>query len=119
MTEPIDRELAVDIEAAVRAAPGVTGLFRVGGVISMVVDAGARAAGISGEGSSLARVERSADGLRVEVAIGVDAAAGSVGSSRRVHEAIDALCTARGLLPAEIHVTVVHVDDTSRATSAR
>ncbi len=113
MMEPADRELAARIEAAVRAVPGVTEVFRMGGLVSKVVDAGAQILGIQDGETSPVRMERSADGCRVEVALGVDNSAGAVETTRRVQAAIGALGAAQGAALAEIRVTVVHIDETS------
>lgn len=119
MIGPKDRELAADIETTVRAIPGVTTLFRTGSIVSKVVDAGVQMLGIQDDGAPLVRLERSPEGPRVEVAIGVHATMGAVETSGRVHEAIVALCTDQGFNPAEIHVTVVHIDDTPTTGSSR
>jgi len=112
MTESADRELAADIEAAVRVVPGVTAVFRAGGLLSKALVAGAQLLGIGDEEASLVRVVRAPDGIRVEVAIGVHSAAGAVATAHRVQAAIDALGAAHGASLAGVHVTVVHVDDT-------
>ena len=119
MIEPKDRELAADIETTVRAIPGVTALFRTGSIVSKVVDAGAQILGIQDDGAPLIRLERPPEGPRVEVAIGVCATVGAVETSGRVHAAIGALCTDQGFNPAEIRVTVVHIDDTPTKGSSR
>lgn len=113
MMEPADRELAADIEATVRAVPGVTEVFRMGGLVPRVIDAGGQTLGIQHDETSHVRVERSADGDRVQVAIGVDSSAGAVETTRRIQAAIGALGAAQGAALTEIRVTVVHIDDTS------
>ncbi len=119
MMRPADRELAARIEAAVRVVPGVTDVFRVGGLVSEVVDAGAQVLGIQDGGTPPVRVERSADGDRVEVAIGVDSSAGAVETTRRVGAAIGALSAAQGAALTRIRVTVVHIDETSTKGPSR
>jgi len=114
MTEPTDQAMAADIETTVRAVPGVTSIFRTGGIISKVVDAGAQLLGPPQNEVTLVRWEHhAAEGSRVEAAIGVCAGAGAAETSRQVHAAITALCTHRGYFPVEIHLTVVHIDEGS------
>lgn len=111
MTEPTDQAMAEDIETAVRAVPGVTTIFRTGGIISKVVDAGAQLFGAQQNEAPLIRWEHTPDGPRAEAAIGVLAAVGAAETGRRVHAAIAALCSSRGCTPVEIRLTVVHIDD--------
>lgn len=111
MTMSQDQVSVGDIEATVRAIPGVSAIFRSGTTVSKVIDAGARLLGIRDDDIPLVRVEQETEGLRVEVAIGVQPSAGAVETTRRVHAAIDALLAQYGIASAEIHITVVHVDD--------
>ncbi len=115
MIDPSDRELTADIETAVRAIPGVTAIFRPGSLVSKTVDAAARSIGVRDRSEPLIGIDWSPDGAQVEVAISVDDAAGSVETSRRVHAAIGAVCTARGITPGKTSVTVVHIGDTTSA----
>ncbi|GAA4487160.1 hypothetical protein [Microbacterium panaciterrae] len=111
MSDPRDQELVEDIETAVRAIPGVTGIFRSGTTVAKVVDAGARLLGIRDADASLVRLEQTPEGARVEVAVGVQSSAGAVATTTRVHAAIDALCAGRRIGSVQIRITVVHVDD--------
>jgi len=113
MTDIEGQALAADLETAVREVAGVTGLFRVGGVLSNVADAGAEILGLEGARPPLVRVDTAENGWSVEIAIGVDGIAGSVETSRRVHETIHALCAARGIPFTKIQVTVAHVDEST------
>lgn len=113
MTESTDRDLAADIEGIVREASGVTTIFHTGSLVSKLIDAGVQLIDSQGNGAPLITVERLADEMRVEVAIGVYADAGAVETSHRVHAAIAAFCAAEGCGVAEIHITVVHIDDAS------
>lgn len=119
MTEPTDQAMAEDIETAIRAVPGVASIFRTGGIISKVVDAGAQLLGAQPNVAPLVRWEHTPDGPRAEAAIGVLAAAGAAETSRRVHAAIAALCTGRGCAPVEIRLTVVHIDEGPRDLASR
>lgn len=103
--------LAADVEAVVRGVPGVTAIFRSGTSVSKVVDAGARLLGIRDDDAPLVRVEETPEGIRVEAAIGVHGAARASETVRRAHAAIDALLAQHVTVPAEIHLTVVHIDD--------
>ncbi len=118
MTEDDIRKLIDDIDTTVRAIPGVTGLFSPRGAGAKLVDAGARMLGIRPDDTSLIHLEQTEDGARVEVAIGVQAAAGAVETSCRVQAEIRALCAEQHVVLSEIHVTVVHIDDTSHGKGA-
>ncbi|GAA3663620.1 hypothetical protein [Microbacterium marinilacus] len=102
--------LATAVETAIRSVPGVAGVFRAGTTVSKLVDVGARLVGAKDEAAPLVRIEESADGGRVDAAIGVQASAGAVDTVHRVHAAVDAALVQHGVVPAEIRVTVVHVD---------
>lgn len=113
--EPADREqgnqqLAAGIEAAVRAVPGVTTLFRPGGVVASAIAAGAEVFAVAERETSLVRLKRLTGSLDVEVSIGVDGSVGAVEIVRRVRAAIDAAARANGETVTEIRATVVHVD---------
>lgn len=115
MTEPTSQTMAADIETAVRAVPGVTTIFRTGGIISRVVDAGAQLLGTPEDEVPLIRWEHHAvEGSRVEAAIGVHNGAGAADTSCQVHAAITMLCADRGYFPVEVRLTVVHIDDGPR-----
>lgn len=116
MTEPRDQAIAGDIEAAARAVPGVTTIFRTGGLISKVVETGAQLLGSQQPETPRIRWEHTPDGARVEAAIGVLAAAGAAETARRVHAAITQFCIARGYTPVEICLTVVHIDEAPRTS---
>lgn len=111
MIESSDRDLARAVEAVVRDVEGVTGVFRSGGFAAKAVDAGARLIGIRAGDEALVAVDREAAGIRVDVAVGIDGAAGAVATTRRVHEAIGRLGTALGSPFVEIRVTVAHIEE--------
>lgn len=111
MTKPTDQTMAADIETAARAVPGVSTVFRAGGIISKVVDAGTQLLGVHQNEARLIRLEHAPEGLRVEVAIGVHAGASAAETSHRVHAAITAMCAGRGCTPVEVRLTVVHIDE--------
>lgn len=112
MISPVDQAMTADIEAAIRTVPGVTTLFRAGGVISKAVDVGAQLLGTPQAELPLIRWEhQSAKNARVEAVFGVHADAGATETSRKAHAAITSLCADRGYSPVAIHLTVVHIDD--------
>ena len=111
MIESTGLAMAADIESAVRSVPGVTAVFRSGGMISKVMESGAQLLGTQQVSAPLVRWESSQDGPRVVVAIGVGAASGAAATTCRVHEVIVDLCAARGVTPSDVHVTVVHIDE--------
>jgi hypothetical protein len=112
MTTWQEQALSSEIEAAVRAVPGVSGLFRVG-TLANAIDAGVRLLGIR-DGSPFVRLERSPDGLRADIAIGVHEHAGAVETIRRVQAAASAVIAAQHPAPADVRVTVVHINDAAR-----
>lgn len=109
MNMPMGHGLSHDIETAIRAVPGVTEVFRTGGILSNVVNSGSAFLGVRQDEPRIGWRE-TPDGPYIEVGIGVNAAAGAVDTSHRVHEAITALCTDRGSSPAGVRITVVHVE---------
>lgn len=115
MTTSQDQVRAVDIELATRAMPGVVALFRAGSLASNVFDAGARAIGIRDDSDPLIRIDQTPEGLRVDIAIGVQDDAGAVETIRRVHAAVRAVIAEQHRDTADIRITVVHINDaTSR-----
>jgi len=117
MTLSSDQTVAAELESIIRAVPGVTGLFRTGGVVAKIVDLGAQALGLRGDDSPLVAVDRWTLGISVEVAIGVDAAADGVDVVTRVHGAVEARLVELGAPPAEIRITIVNVDEPARDTA--
>ncbi|WP_087005790.1 hypothetical protein [Gulosibacter sp. 10] len=112
MNDSQERELVEGVEAAVLGVAGVTAVFFAGSRPSRVVDAGVRLLGFRERGAPLVRFERFGDECRVDVAIGVRAAAGVVDTALRVRAAIESIFAESGALRVEARVTVVHVDDT-------
>ncbi|MGF3057466.1 hypothetical protein [Microbacterium sp. YY-01] len=113
MTTSQEHALAADIEFATRAMPGVTALFRVGSLASKVLDAGARAIGLRDDSDPLVRLEQTPEGLRVDIAIGIQEHAGAVETIRRVSAAVRAVIAEHYSSAAEIRITVVHINDTT------
>ncbi|RLP82298.1 hypothetical protein D9V34_10940 [Mycetocola lacteus] len=112
-----DFELAAEIEATVRALPGVTGVFQAGLTVARVVEVGARLLGLRDGAATLVLLERESDTVRVSVAIGVDSAFGATETARRAHDAVGVALRARGEGAASIHVTVVHIEQVVAARS--
>lgn len=106
--------LATDIEVAVRAIPGVSTLFRSGTLVSNAIDAGARLIGIREDSAPRVQLEQAPDGLRADIAIGIRERAGAVETIRRVEAAVRAVIAERNSEPADIRITVVHIDETKR-----
>lgn len=102
---------AEDIDAAVRAVPGVSDLFPAGGVGEVVRELGATALGIGGDGAPRVRVSESPGGIEVELAVGVAESAGAVATCAEVEHAIRVLFEVRDVPLRELRVTVVLVDD--------
>ncbi|MFZ4841886.1 hypothetical protein [Mycetocola saprophilus] len=115
MSSAEDFDLAVEIEATVRALPGVTGVFQAGLTVARVVEVGARLLGLRDGAATLVVLERESDAVRVSVAIGVDSSAGAVDTARRTHAAVEAVLRARADTVAGIQVTVVHIEETAPA----
>ncbi|MEB4613712.1 hypothetical protein OOT08_03575 [Leucobacter sp. M11] len=105
-----DRALATDIEAAILATPGVTTIFRTGTTASKLAEAGARLLGIRDAKTPLVAIERTSEQVSVDVSIGVTGPASVVDTVCRLHTVIDALITQETGGPAEIRITVAHID---------
>ena len=114
MTTSQEHALAADIEVAIRAMPGVAALFRAGSLASNVLDAGARAIGLRDDSDPLIHLDQTPEGLRVDIAIGVQDHAGAVETIRRVHAAVRAVIAEHLSAAADIRITVVHVNDTTK-----
>jgi hypothetical protein len=112
MTTSQEHALAADIEVAIRAMPGVAALFRAGSIASNVLDAGARAIGLRDDSDPLIRLDERPDGLRVDIAIGVQDHVGAVETIRRVHAAVRAVTAEHDPAAVDIRITVVHISDT-------
>ncbi|MGO2112937.1 MAG: hypothetical protein ACTH31_15130 [Pseudoclavibacter sp.] len=119
MTTTENELMIADLEAAIRAVPGVASLYRAGGFISTIVDAGARAFGVRDETASPVRLEPSAEGVGVSVALGVDSTSRAIDVIGRVHSAIVAWLGEHDETPTEINLTVVHIDDSANKKGAR
>ncbi|MBO1901727.1 hypothetical protein J4H92_07145 [Leucobacter weissii] len=109
MSTASERDLAAGVEAAVRAVPGVSTVFQTGGSASKAVEAGGRLLGIRDRDAPLVRVEDTADGTRVEVAIGVRASAAA--TAHRVRAAIEGVLSRERRPAAGVRITVVHIDE--------
>lgn len=107
-TEP-SAALAAEIEAAVRATPGVRNVYRAGSLISNVIGAGAVALGVSRADEPLVAVSRGEQGVVVTASIGIDFSASAADTLRATHDAIDALLAAQGATRERITLTVVYV----------
>ncbi|WEK62287.1 MAG: hypothetical protein P0Y60_05905 [Candidatus Microbacterium colombiense] len=101
--------LATEIDAAVRATPGVSSIYRSGSLISNLVGAGAAALGVTGQDEPLVSVVDGDDGLRIEASVGVDFAASALDTLTAARAAIAAVLADRGLRAAGITLTIVYV----------
>jgi hypothetical protein len=111
-------QVAAEIEAAVRATPGVADLYGPGSLVSSVVDAGARGLGLRDAVAPLVVVRQEGDGTRVDIAMGVHAVTGATVTTQTVHRVVRDLLAAREQQDARIVLTVVHVHDSPPATEA-
>jgi hypothetical protein len=109
MTAESNAALTAEIEAAVRATPGVRSVYRSGSLISNVIGAGAVALGVRSADEPLVSVRRGALGMTVEASIGIDFTRHAADTLRDAHGAIDALLTAQGVLRERITLTIVYV----------
>jgi len=108
-------ELAVVIEDAVRATPGVRTLYRSGSLISNLLRAGAAALGVRKDDEPIVAVVPAGDGVAVEASIGVDAGARSAEALQAAQLAVEAVLAARGVRRDSITLTVVHVQSREAA----
>lgn len=107
-TEPT-AAIAAEIEAAVRATPGVRSVYRSGSLISNAIGEGAVAIGVKSATESLISVRRGSLGVSVEASIGIDFSSDAAETLRAVHAAIDALLSAQGVVRERITLTIVYV----------
>jgi len=111
-------EVAAEIEAAVRATPGVADLYGPGSLMSNAVGAGARRLGLRDADAPLVLVQQNDDGTQVDIALGVHAAAGATVTTQTVHRVVRDLLAGHGQQEARIVLTVVHVHVSPLATRA-
>ncbi|GAA2016374.1 hypothetical protein [Microbacterium ulmi] len=102
------RQAATAVEAAVRATPGVSEVYRSGSLVSSIVDAGARLIGLRGD-APLVVIDGEGANAHVAVSIGVDAASGAAQTCRAVHAAVAESLPEHGLSGAVLSITVAHV----------
>jgi hypothetical protein len=103
--------LSDEVEAVVRAVPGVVSIYPAGPLISVVMQIGAQALGI-GEGASPVVVDEHDESVRVTLSLGIHASAGASGTARAVTDAITGLLAARGVRHPVIRLTVAHIAET-------
>ena len=111
-------EVAAEIEAAVRAIPGVADLYRPRSLVSNAVDASARRLGLRDADASLVLVQQTGEEFQVDIAMGVHSAAGATVTTQMVHRVVRDLFTEREQEDARIVLTVVHVQDSPSVTEA-
>lgn len=109
MTPSEDRELAAAVDAAVRAIPEVTNVFRSGALASQAIAAAAERLGLRGVEASPVSVRRVDEGAEVEVSLGIALSADLPETLRRAHEAVAAALAVAGVGVAELRITVVHM----------
>lgn len=112
MTAEARTGLAAEIEATVRATPGVRSVYRSGSLISGLLRVGAAVLGARSEDEPLVSVVFAEGAVVVEASIGVDEGARSGDTLRAVHAAVDALLDAKGVRRESLTLTVVHVQST-------
>ncbi len=103
-----NQSTAAALDELVRGVPGVSMLYRSGGVLGRAVAAGKAAVHVSGEAGPYVEFAETADAVKVEVTVGVDADSAAQ-ACRAVHDAIAAWLRARGRGEAVITVTVAQV----------
>lgn len=104
-------DVAAEIEAVVRAVPGVADLYRPGSPVSNVLDAGARRLGLRAHAVPLVRVQRGDGEAQVEIALGIHSAAGAAATTQAVYRVVRDLLAVREHADARIVLTVVHVHE--------
>jgi hypothetical protein len=104
-----ERALAAAFEAAVRAVPGVTNVFRSGSLVGNAMAAAAEHLGWGEGGAPLVSVALDAEGVSVEVSLGADASSAVGDTVRAVQRAIDEVAHAAGTAVTSCRATVVHV----------
>ncbi|MFI9486693.1 hypothetical protein ACIG47_09905 [Promicromonospora sp. NPDC052451] len=105
-----DVRVAAEIEAALRATPGVADLYGPGSLVSNVLDAGARRLGLRDDDAPLVLVREAGTGIRVDIALGVHGTEGARATALAAHETVRGLLTDHDVPDAEIVLTVVHIE---------
>jgi hypothetical protein len=115
MTAESRAGLAAEIEATVRATPGVRSVYRSGSLISGLLRVGAEALGVRSDDEPIVSVVLVEGGVAVEASIGVAEGARSGDTLHAVHAAVDALLDEKGVRRRSLTLTVVHVQSTDAA----
>lgn len=116
MTKEDRADLAIRIEAALRACSGVRGVYRSGSLVSNLLRAGAAAWGNERGAEPIVSVTAEAEGVVVEAAIGVDGRVSSLATLRHARDAVDAVLQADGLRRGSLALTVAYVQSAGEPT---
>lgn len=111
--------LASRIEAAALAVPGVASLLRSRVSTRAVVDAGARLLGLGERGNSAVSIERGREAVSVECSVGLVRTRSVVETVHELHRVIAAVVLELTGLPAQIRITVGHVDEAASEAAAQ
>ncbi len=123
MNSTDDTSLAADIEAATREVLGVADVYRASrSKMSHIIEAGSQLLGVRDEDAPLVTVVRgtragAAKGkgsLQIEISVSMYADRSAAESAGRIHQSITSLLASRGEPDADIHITVVHLDESTQ-----
>lgn len=102
-------DLALRLEAAVLATPGVRSVYRAGSLVANLVDAGAVALGARSAADPVVSVGETDDGARVEASIGIEYSAPALDTLHAVRIAIEAVLVSAGMQAAGVVITIAYV----------
>lgn len=115
VTPEVRTDIAAEIEAAVRATPGVRNVYRSGSLVAQLLRTGAAALGVGDDSRPVVCVVAGAAGVAVEASLGVDFSAPVGDVLRAAHEAVEAVLRAGGVRSESITLTVVYVQSREAA----
>ncbi len=104
-----DADLATSVEAVVRSHDDVIALYRSGGTLDRVIDAGARGLGIVREGAPLVAVSRRDGELTVRIAVGTAESERAPSTARAIEQVVRARLLDHGENDVIVHLTIAHI----------
>ncbi len=112
MSATSDPILSDEIEAAVRAVPGVVNVYPTGSPVTVILTAAVRSIGLA-KGPPAVVVEGDEHGVRIALSLGVDGRIGAAATIRAAHEAVSHVVSARGGQVLHARITVAHIAETT------
>lgn len=105
-----------ELEAVLRATPGVVNVYPAEPLVTTVLRTGAHVLGLRDDVSPVL-IQQHDDRTHITVSIGIHAAVGAADTALVASEAITSLFASRGLPRPEIHLTIAQIAENPLATA--